>query len=248
MNSESVISVQSVTKTFRIAKSRPNSLKERFIRANRAEHADFTALSDVTFGIERGTAVGILGHNGSGKSTLMKCIAGIMYPTSGSISTRGRVVPLLELGAGFQPDLTGTENIFMNAAILGMTKKKVNEIFESIVEFSELEEFLNVPVRHYSSGMYARLGFSIAIHVEPEVVIFDEVLAVGDEAFQKKCLDRVRSLLANGTTMLLVTHSVAQIEAVCDRAIVLSHGRLIADGPPSESIVRYRASLNERGQ
>ena len=245
MNSEVVLRVEHLSKTFQIARERPNSLKERFMGAHKVASIEFHALKDVSFDVREGEAVGILGHNGSGKSTLMKCIAGIMYPTSGSVQTAGRVVPLLELGAGFQPDLSGRDNIHMNAAILGLTSQQTNELFDAIVEFSELEEFLEVPVRHYSSGMYARLGFAIAVHVEPEIVIFDEVLAVGDEAFQRKCISRVNQLLGRGATMLLVTHSTTQVEAVCSRALVFNHGQLIADTTPAEATEIYKDSLGQ---
>jgi ABC-type polysaccharide/polyol phosphate transport system ATPase subunit len=246
MSSDVVLRVSDLTKTFRISTERPTSLKERFLGLHRGVQNEFTALKDISFEVHQGEAVGILGHNGSGKSTLMKCIAGIMFPTRGIVLTAGRVVPLLELGAGFQPDLSGRDNIHMNAAILGLSPKRISELFDSIVEFSELSEFLEVPVRHYSSGMYARLGFSIAVHVSPEIVIFDEVLAVGDEAFQKKCLARVQELLRQGSTMLLVSHSVQQVEEVCSRALVLNHGSLIADGSPRDAGATYRRTIGSQ--
>ena len=245
MSSEAIISVRHLRKVFQIARDRPVSIKERILRSNKSNLSPFLALDDVSFEVESGDAVGILGHNGSGKSTLMKCVSGIMYPTSGNVDVRGRVVPLLELGAGFQPDLSGRENIYMNAAILGLSRKQTQETFDGIVEFSGLTDFLDVPVRHYSSGMYARLGFAIAVHVQPEIMIFDEVLAVGDEAFQAKCVVKISEMVARGTTMLLVTHSVAQMKKVCNRAIVLSHGKIIKAGDPSECGDVYQSLNND---
>lgn len=240
MNSDPIIEVADLSKVFHIARNKPVSIKERLLRSNKSSLSSFVALDRVSLRVRHGEAIGVVGHNGSGKSTLMKCISGIMYPTFGSVSVNGRVVPLLELGAGFQADLSARENIYMNAAILGLSKSQTNAVFESIVDFSGLQEFLEMPVRHYSSGMYARLGFSIAVHVRPEVMIFDEVLAVGDEVFQAKCLRRISEMVSGGTTMILVTHSVAQVRSVCSRGIVLSHGRLVFDGDPDDCADFYQ--------
>jgi ABC-2 type transport system ATP-binding protein len=240
MNSDPIIEVADLSKVFQIARNKPVSIKERLLRSNKSSLSSFVALDRVSLRVRHGEAIGVVGHNGSGKSTLMKCISGIMYPTFGSVSVSGRVVPLLELGAGFQADLSARENIYMNAAILGLSKSQTNAVFESIVDFSGLQEFLEMPVRHYSSGMYARLGFSIAVHVRPEVMIFDEVLAVGDEVFQAKCLRRISEMVSGGTTMILVTHSVAQVRSVCSRGIVLSHGRLVFDGDPDDCADFYQ--------
>lgn len=240
MNSDPIIEVADLSKVFQIARNKPVSIKERLLRSNKSSLSSFVALDRVSLRVRHGEAIGVVGHNGSGKSTLMKCISGIMYPTFGSVSVNGRVVPLLELGAGFQADLSARENIYMNAAILGLSKSQTNAVFESIVDFSGLQEFLEMPVRHYSSGMYARLGFSIAVHVRPEVMIFDEVLAVGDEVFQAKCLRRISEMVSGGTTMILVTHSVAQVRSVCSRGIVLSHGRLVFDGDPDDCADFYQ--------
>ena len=203
----------------------------------------FLALDDVSFAIESGTTVGLLGHNGSGKSTLLKCVAGILRPSAGEIRTRGRVAALLELGAGFNPELTGRENIFMNASILGLTRRETERIFDDIVDFAELERFIDMQVRHYSSGMYVRLGFAVAVNVEPDILLVDEVLSVGDEGFQRKCLDRVARFQRDGRTILVVTHAAELVRSVCDRAIVLDHGRMVADTAPGEAVRIFRETL-----
>src|SRR5690242_7141891 len=178
------------------------------------------ALQNIDFDVETGSTVGLLGHNGSGKSTLLKCIAGILQPTEGEIRTRGRVAALLELGAGFNNELTGRENIFMIASILGLSNKETAAIFDEIVAFAELEKFIDMQVRHYSSGMYVRLGFAVAVNVDPDILLVDEVLSVGDESFQKKCLDRVAEFQREGRTILFVTHAADLVRRICDRGIV----------------------------
>ncbi|HVJ95842.1 MAG TPA: ABC transporter ATP-binding protein [Acidimicrobiia bacterium] len=226
------IEVQNVSKQFRLYHEHYTSLKERVIHFGRIPFEPFMALKDVDFDIEQGTTVGLLGHNGSGKSTLLKCIAGILQPSTGEIRTHGRLAALLELGAGFNPELTGRENIFLNASILGLSKKDTALIFDDIVAFAELEKFIDMQVRHYSSGMYIRLGFAVAVNVDPEILLVDEVLSVGDEAFQRKCLERVSKFQKEGRTILVVTHAADLVRQTCSRAIVLDHGVVVADGPP----------------
>jgi ABC-2 type transport system ATP-binding protein len=199
----------------------------------------------VSFDIEEGQTIGLLGHNGSGKSTLLKCIAGILQPTSGEIRSRGRIAALLELGAGMQPDLTGRENIYLNGSILGLSKRDLQRRFDEIVAFSELEQFIDTQVRFYSSGMYVRLGFAVAVNVDPDILLVDEVLAVGDELFQRKCLERVKQFQRDGRTIVVVTHAVDTVRQVCDRAVVLDHGLMVADSNPGEAIRIFREHLHQ---
>jgi ABC-2 type transport system ATP-binding protein len=243
--SEVAVDVRDVSKRFRLAHGRYNSIKERLIHGGRAPTEDFWALRDVSFQVREGETVGILGRNGSGKSTLLKCVCGVLQPTSGEVEVRGKLAGLLELGAGFQQDLTGRENIYLNGSMLGMSKKEVDRVFDDIVDFSELEEFIDGPVKFYSSGMYVRLGFAVAVNVNPDILVIDEVLAVGDERFQRKCIDRVKFFQTEGRTILLVTHSPDQVRAICDRAVVLSHGNIVIDGPPGESVRIFREGLLE---
>lgn len=243
------ISVANVSKRFRIAHERYNTLKERVVHfGRRSDSEDFWALRDVDIEIEPGHTVGLLGHNGSGKSTLLKCIAGILRPTSGEIRTVGRVAALLELGAGFSGELTGRENIFMNGAILGLSKRDLEKRFDEIVAFAELEQFIDTQVRFYSSGMYVRLGFAVAVNVDPEILLVDEVLAVGDEAFQRKCLKRVEQFQQEGRTIVVVTHSPDLVRNVCDRGIVLDHGIKVADGAPREAVRIFREKMFGAGE
>jgi ABC-2 type transport system ATP-binding protein len=239
----SAISVRAVSKCFKLTHERYPSLKERVIHFGRVPSEDFWALRDINLDIEEGATLGLLGHNGSGKSTLLKCIAGILRPTEGEIATRGRVAALLELGAGFQGELTGRENIFLNGAILGMSRKELTRRFDDIVAFAELEQFIDTQVRFYSSGMYVRLGFAIAVNVEPDILLVDEVLAVGDEAFQRKCLERVAEFQGEGRTIVVVSHSPDLVRKISHTAAVLDHGRLVASGEPRESIQVFREHL-----
>jgi ABC-2 type transport system ATP-binding protein len=239
----SAISVRGVSKRFKLTHERYPSLKERVIHFGRVPSEDFWALRGIDFEVPDGATVGLLGHNGSGKSTLLKCIAGILRPTEGEIATRGRVAALLELGAGFQGELTGRENIFLNGAILGMSRKELARRFDEIVAFAELEEFIDTQVRFYSSGMYVRLGFAIAVNVEPDILLVDEVLAVGDELFQRKCLDRVGEFQRQGRTIVVVSHSAGLIQQIAHSALVLDHGQLVAAGDPAESIRVFREHL-----
>jgi ABC-type polysaccharide/polyol phosphate transport system ATPase subunit len=244
---EPAITVEHVTKSFKIFREKSQSAKERLIRVGRNPHEVFHALDDVTLEVAEGETFALLGHNGSGKSTLLKCVAGTLRPSSGRIVARGRLAALLELGAGFHPDLTGRENIYLNGSILGFSRVQIDRIFDDIVEFAELQEFIDNQVKHYSSGMYARLGFAVAINVEPEILLVDEVLAVGDEAFQRKCIDRVKQLQADGRTILLVSHAADLVRQLADRAAVLEHGTLLTVADPGEAIRVLRESLARRG-
>jgi ABC-2 type transport system ATP-binding protein len=234
------ISIDGVSKRFRLHRGKYPSLKERMVHFGRIPGEDFWALRHVDCAIEQGTTVGLLGHNGSGKSTLLKCIAGIIGPTEGVIRTRGRLAALLELGAGFSPDLTGRENVYLNGSILGLRSREIDRVFDEIVAFAELEDFIDTEVRHYSSGMFVRLGFAVAVNVDPEILLVDEVLAVGDEGFQRKCLDRVQQFQREGRTIVFVTHAPDLARQVCDRALVLDHGVVMSDGTVGESIRVYR--------
>lgn len=240
------IDVQAVSKRFNLAAGRVTSLKERVVHPRRSTSTrDFWALRDVSFELGEGDTLGLLGHNGSGKSTLLKLVGGIMQPTTGFIRVRGRVASLLELGAGMHPELTGRENVFLNGSILGLSKKELRRRFDDIVAFAELEEFIDQQVRNYSSGMFVRLAFSVAVNVEPDVLLVDEVLAVGDENFQRKCMDRVKVFQAEGRTIVVVSHSAEQIRRICDRVIVLDHGQLVADDVPAMGIRVFREHMLE---
>ncbi len=242
-----VIEIDNVSKHFKLNHAKADSLKERVVNFRKASYEEFWALRDVSIEVQQGETIGLLGHNGSGKSTLLKCVAGIMRPTSGTIRKRGRTAALLELGAGFHGDLTGRENIYMNGSILGFSRTEIDGIFDEIVAFSEIEEFIDNQVKHYSSGMAARLGFAVAVNVEPEILLVDEVLAVGDEAFQRKCLDRIKQFQREGRTILLVSHAVDLVRQICDRAAVLDHGHLVTVGTPGEAALAFREHLRKRG-
>ena len=233
------VEIQDVSKKFRLYKEKPSSLKARLISA-RMRADDFWALRDVSFDIEPGQSVGLIGPNGSGKTTLLKMIAGILRPTSGRVVTRGRIAALLELGAGFHPELTGRENVYLNAAFLGLSRKETERVYDDIVAFAELEEFMDNQVKFYSSGMLVRLGFAVAVHVDPAILLVDEVLAVGDEAFQHKCLDRVRRFQRDGRTIIFVTHAVDLVRQICDRAVMLDHGSIHSQGAPDQVVRDFR--------
>jgi ABC-2 type transport system ATP-binding protein len=218
-------------------------VKERVLKLGRTTHEDFWALRDISLTVEEGETVGILGHNGSGKSTLLKCIAGILKPSSGQVRQKGRIASLLELGAGFHPDLTGRENVYINASFLGIPRKEIEKHFDDIVGFAELEHFIDHQVKFYSSGMYVRLGFAVAINMDPEILLVDEVLAVGDEDFQRKCLDKVHSFQQEGRTIVVVTHSPDMVRQVCDRAAALHHGQMVDIGAPNDVIRTFREKL-----
>ncbi|MEM8905888.1 MAG: ABC transporter ATP-binding protein [Actinomycetota bacterium] len=241
------VEVLDVSKRFGLRDEPAWTLKERVLRlGRRAPVRDFWALDRVSIEVQEGETLGLIGHNGSGKSTLLKCVGGILQPTTGEIRTRGRLASLLELGAGFHGDLTGRENVFLNGSILGLSRRQLEARFDEIVAFAELERFIDNPVKTYSSGMFVRLGFAVAVNVDPDILLVDEVLAVGDEAFQNKCLDRVREFQREGRTIVFVTHGVETVRQICDRAAVLNSGRLIAVGDPDECIRRYRDTLLNR--
>jgi ABC-2 type transport system ATP-binding protein len=241
----SAIQVENVSKRFRLYKERPSSLKARILSSHsRAE--EFWALRDVTFDVREGESLGLIGHNGSGKTTLLKVIAGILRPSSGVVRQRGRLAALLELGAGFHPELTGKENVYLNASFLGLTRRDTDRVYRDIVGFAELPDFMETQVKFYSSGMLVRLGFAVAVHVDPEVLLIDEVLAVGDEAFQQRCLDRVRRFQEEGRTIILVTHALDTVRAICDRAVMLDHGNVHAVGTPDEVVHEMRYVLLSR--
>ena len=236
------IEVRDVSKRFRIYREKPTSLKQRLL-TSRSRAEDFWALRDVALDVGEGSTFGLIGHNGLGKTTLLKCVAGILRPTSGAILQRGRLAALLELGAGFHPELTGRENVYLNASFLGLSRKQTDAAFDDIVAFAELEQFIDTEVKFYSSGMLVRLGFAVAVHVEPDVLLIDEVLAVGDEAFQAKCLNRVREFQREGRTIVLVTHALDTVTEICDRAAMLHHGELHAIGMPAEVVREMRHVL-----
>ena len=242
---QTAIDVQTVSKRFRLYKEKYTSLKERVLHAGKVPYEDFWALRDVELEVRSGETLGILGRNGSGKSTLLKCIAGILQPTSGQIVVRGHLAAMLELGAGFQPELSGRDNVYLNASLLGLPRREIERRFDDIVAFAELEEFIDNQVRFYSSGMYVRLGFAVAVNVEPDVLLIDEVLAVGDERFQQKCLDRLHQFQREGRTILVVSHSADVMRQVCDRVAVMEAGRIVTVAPPGEAIRAFRDCLLE---
>jgi len=239
---ETVIRARGVGKSFR-GTGRATSMKERILRMGHGVVEPFQALRDVDLEIRSGESVGLIGPNGSGKSTLLKILTGILRPTTGTVEVNGRVSSLLELGAGFNGELSGRDNIFLNASLLGLSRKETEGLFDSIVEFSELEEFIDNPVKHYSSGMYVRLGFAVAVHVDPDILLVDEVLAVGDEAFARKCLDKIAEFRREGRTILFVTHALDLVDQICDRGIVLDHGRVVFDGDPQFATGTLRGLL-----
>jgi ABC-2 type transport system ATP-binding protein len=238
----SAIEVEGLSKMFRLYREKPSSVKQRLLSGHmRAE--EFWALRDVSFAVEEGSSTGLVGHNGSGKTTLLKCVAGILRPTSGSIRFGGRVAALLELGAGFHPELTGRENVYLNASFLGLSRKQAEAVYDDIVAFAELEDFMDNQVKFFSSGMLVRLGFAVAVHVDPDILLIDEVLAVGDEAFQKKCLDKIKAFQAEGRTIVLVTHALDNVVAVCGRAVMLEHGKVHMQGTPMDVVAELRHRL-----
>ncbi|MBJ2120968.1 ABC transporter ATP-binding protein [Arthrobacter sp. MSA 4-2] len=238
------IDIKSIEKRFVLRHTR--SMKETFLWLLKGRRGDlykkFSALEGVSFTVEEGETVALLGFNGSGKSTLLKHISGVMLPDSGSVRTRGRVAGLIEVGAGFHPDLSGRDNVFLNGSILGMSEKEIREQFDSIVEFSEIGEFIDTEVRFYSSGMYLRLAFAVAVHTNPDIFLIDEILAVGDEPFQKKCLAKIKELNEAGKTLVVVSHDLDMVSKVCDRGIVLERGRVVMDGEVGDAIAHIRAS------
>lgn len=235
------IEIAEVTKEFTLRHRR--SLKELAVAAVRRQDLGintFKALDDVTFDVHEGETVALLGFNGSGKSTLLKLISGVLRPDGGRVRTRGRVAGLIEVGAGFHPDLTGQENVFLNGAILGMTRRQIEDAYDSIVDFSEIPDFMETEVKFYSSGMFLRLAFAVAVHSDPEVFLIDEILAVGDEPFQRKCLDEIRGLSDQGKTLVIVSHDLDMVSDLCERGVLLEKGVKVADGPSKDVVRRMR--------
>jgi ABC-2 type transport system ATP-binding protein/lipopolysaccharide transport system ATP-binding protein len=238
-----VIRLDNVTVKYTVPHERIGTFKEYMIRRirKRVSYDTFLALNDLSLTVYKGEVLGIIGQNGAGKSTLLKLIAKVLKPTKGKVFVRGRVAPLLELGAGFHPDLTGRENVSLYGALLGFDRRTMDEKFQGIVDFAELWEFIDAPLRTYSSGMAARLGFAVATDVRPDVLIVDEILGVGDEAFQRKCAERIRSFQEQGASILLVSHSMSAVESMCQRAAWLDHGEIKFVGSPADAIQAYRA-------
>ncbi len=234
MKSENAVEVKNITKKFRIYLDKGYTLKEKILFQRRRTYEERKVLNGISFDVKKGEAVGLIGHNGCGKSTTLKLLTKIMYPDSGTIEMSGRVSSLLELGAGFHPDMSGKENIYINASILGLSKREIDNRIADIISFSELEEFIDNPVRTYSSGMYMRLAFSVAINVDADILLIDEILAVGDAGFQAKCFNRLKEIKAAGTTIIIVSHSLGQIEQICDRTIWIHEGRINKCGTPRE--------------
>jgi ABC-2 type transport system ATP-binding protein len=242
-----VVEALDVSKRFVVRKD--NSIKERLVtfgRIGRRHRQEFWALRNVNLTITAGSTIGLIGHNGSGKSTLLKVIGGIIDPTNGSVSRRGRIAALLELGAGFHPDLTGRENVFLNASILGLSRAETEAQLDDILAFAGIGDFIDTQVKFYSSGMYVRLAFAVAVHTDPDLLLVDEVLAVGDEAFQRKCLDKIRSFQEEGRTIILVSHSLGQVTELCDRAVLLNRGEVVFDGHPTDAVAKFRDILEDR--
>ncbi|MFK7919966.1 MAG: ABC transporter ATP-binding protein [Ilumatobacter sp.] len=242
---EVALSVDSVSKTFKVHRERASSLKQYIATGGRNRYEVFHALRNVSLDVAVGEAVGIIGHNGSGKSTLLKCMAKILTPTEGEIAINKRMAALLELGAGFHPELSGRDNVFLNAAILGMARREIETRFDEIVAFSGLEQFIDSPVKTYSSGMYVRLAFAVAINVDPELLLIDEILAVGDVTFQQKCMEKFVQFRDDGRTLVLVTHDTTSVRNFCDRAIWLDHGEVKAEGRPADVIDEYTETMLE---
>lgn len=236
------IEVANVSKRFRIYREKPSSLKQRLL-SGRTRAEDFWALRDISFDVQEGESLALIGHNGSGKSTMLKVIAGILRPSSGLVRERGRIAGLLELGAGFHQELTGRENVYLNAAFLGLARRDTDRVYDDIVRFAELEEFMETAVKFYSSGMLVRLGFAVAVNVDPEVILIDEVLAVGDEQFQARCLDRVRTFQREGRTIVFVSHALDLVRQLCDQAVMLDHGRVHAMGNPEDVVREMRLRI-----
>lgn len=243
-----IIEVKNVSMRFNLATEKTDTIKEYFVKLLKGQlmFNEFYALKNVNLTVNRGEAVALIGANGSGKSTLLKCIAGVLYPTTGSIAVRGSIAPLIELGAGFDPDLTARENIYLNGAVLGHDRKFMDEHFQSIVDFAELWDFIDVPVKNYSSGMVARLGFAIATEVSADILVVDEILAVGDFRFQQKCKERMANMMKGGTTLLFVSHSEAQVKELCQKAVWLDHGTVQYIGNVDAAFAEYRDCANQQ--
>jgi ABC-type polysaccharide/polyol phosphate transport system ATPase subunit len=243
---DAILEVEGVWRKYRRWERRPTSLKDAFVRIfqrNGLIFEDFWALKDVTFSLRRGEVLGICGGNGSGKSTLLKVLAHILPMTYGHITARGKIATLLDLGTGFLPELTGRENIALSGAIMGLTSAEVASHMDSIIEFADLGSFINSPIKTYSAGMYMRLGFAIAIHVDADILLIDEILAVGDEEFHRKCIPELHRMQRNGTSMVIASHALGMLSELCDRVMWLSSGRVMMDGAPAEVLERYSPHL-----
>jgi ABC-2 type transport system ATP-binding protein len=243
LSSSPVVVVENVSKKYRLYRERNQSIKVAIMRGGRAKVDMFWALQDVSFEVYQGSPTGLIGENGSGKSTMLKCLARILRPDTGSVSVTGKMSALLELGAGFHPELSGRENVFLNGAILGLKQKELAAKFDDIVDFAGIGQYIDEPVKNYSSGMYVRLGFSVAINVEPDILLVDEVLAVGDEAFQRKCLERFADLKNSGKTVIIVSHAMGSVINMCDHVIWFKKGHKMADGDPRQVVEAYTGSI-----
>jgi ABC-type polysaccharide/polyol phosphate transport system ATPase subunit len=243
--SEHAVVVDEVWKSYRLYHEKNQYLKATVLKGRRASYETFWALKGVGFEVPFGETFGVIGSNGSGKSTLLKCLAGILTPDRGEVKSIGRVSALLELGAGFHQELTGRENVYLNGAILGLTKRDIELRFDDIVAFAGLEEFIDTPVKNYSSGMFVRLGFAVAAHVEPDVLLIDEVLSVGDESFQRQCAEKIEQFRSDGRTIIFVSHGLAQVEQLCERVAWIQHGEVVEVGPAGDVITRYRGESHD---
>lgn len=246
MKEENAIEVSDVRKQFKIFRDRGNTLKERALFSRRRKYDYREVLKGISFEVQKGEVIGLIGHNGCGKSTTLKLLTKIIYPDTGKIEMQGRVSSLLELGAGFHPDFSGRENIYINAAIFGLKRKEINQRISDIIAFSELEEFIDNPIRTYSSGMYMRLAFAVAINVNADILLIDEILAVGDVSFQAKCFNKLREIKEKGSTIVIVSHSLDQIEQICDRTIWIHEGIIREDGSPKEVHAKYIEYMSSR--
>lgn len=241
--SDAAVSVEHVSKRFRMYKERNDSLKSMVMRGKKSVHEDFWALKDVSFEVPHGTTFGLIGKNGSGKSTLLKCLAKILWPEQGAITANGKQASLLEVGSGFHPELSGRENVFLNGSILGMSRKEITRKFDDIVSFSGVGHFIDQPVKNYSSGMYVRLGFSVAVSVTPDILVVDEVLSVGDATFQKRCRTKFKEMKAAGQTVILVSHSMNTVKDMCDEVAWLNAGELQMIGDAKSVIAEYEKTV-----
>lgn len=246
MKPENAIEVKHITKSFKVYLDKGSTIKEKVLFQNRRRYEERQVLKDISFDVKKGEAIGLIGHNGCGKSTTLKLLTRIMYPDSGTIEMAGRVSSLIELGAGFHPDMSGRENIYINASIFGLAKKEIDRRLDDIIAFSELEDYIDNPVRTYSSGMYMRLAFSVAINVDADILLIDEILAVGDVAFQAKCFNRLREIKKAGTTIVIVSHSLSQIEQICERSIWIHEGEIREEGAPRIVDPKYMAFMSQK--
>ncbi len=248
MKPENSIEVKNITKCFKVYLDKGRTLKELALFSRRRKYEERRVLDGISFEVKRGEAIGLVGHNGCGKSTTLKLLTRIMYPDSGTIEMRGRVSSLIELGAGFHPDLSGRQNIYTNASIFGLTRKEIDKRLDTIINFSEMRDFIDNPVRTYSSGMYMRLAFAVAINVDADILLIDEILAVGDANFQAKCFDKLKEIKREGTTIVIVSHSLGQIEQICERSIWINAGKIAAEGPPREVHPVYLEYMGQKRQ